>query len=112
MNQEQFVQDLQSRLSADVDQLLFVDVFFVVNEQAVKLQPSTKSLEICGTPYHYDEGLIIDATTWSLLYDLLTGTQSVPTAFISNEIKTNGYLPQVFTLKLVFQADQYGHIPE
>lgn len=112
MKKEEFVSELSERVRDNVAEYLFQDVVFNVQDEFVLFQPLTRSFsDIKGDDLNSTLPTVHGAS-WRLIYDIMIGDAELLDAFQSKQISTNGYLPQLFVLMIVFQPTRSAQIPE
>ena len=112
MNKEEFVAELRERVRDNVAEYLFQDVVFNVEDEYVLFQPLTRQFrEIRGDDLN-SELPTVHGSNWQLIFDIMIGDAELLDAFQSKQISTNGYLPQLFVLMIVFQPTRSAQIPE
>lgn len=112
MKKEEFVSKLSERVRDNVAEYLFQDVVFNVQDEFVLFQPLTRCLSDVGGNAINSELPTVHGSSWRLIYDIMIGDAELLDAFQSKQISTNGYLPQLFVLMIVFQPTRSAQIPE
>lgn len=112
MKKEEFVSELSNRVRDNVAEYLFQDVLFNVQDEYVLFQPLTRQFsEVRGDDIN-SQLPTVHGSNWRLIFDIMIGDAELLDAFQSKQISTNGYLPQLFVLMIVFQPTRSAQIPE
>ena len=112
VNKEAFVSNLSQRMRHNVAEYLFQDVVFHVDDEFIVFQPLEKRFQLIDLEDKDTKLPIVHGTSWSLIFNVITGRIELLDAFKSKQIHTNGYLPQLFILMIVFQPERAAHLPE
>ena len=112
MNKEEFVTALSKRVRDNAAEYLYQDVLFNVENDYILFQPHTQQFSQIAAADSETNLPIVQGSNWKLIFDILIGETTLLDAFQTKQISTNGYLPQLFVLMIVFQPTKDTHIPE